>query len=322
MRPTQYLAKSNNNDMYQLIEKRASVLHRIREYFDQQGVFEVEVPLLGSSSVTDPHLSAISAQCQNRNFFLQTSPEYFMKRLLAEGSGDIYYLGKAFRNDEHGRLHNPEFTMLEWYRTEMNDVELMDDLGALLHHLAPLQVDLQIDHFSYGDIFEKYVGLNPHQASTEELAAAAKQQLDVQFSDEPKSTWLDLLFSHLVEKHLKNPTFVVDYPECQSALARLQSAGDYNVAKRFELFWHGLELANGYWELTDVNVQRQRFMQDNKTREAMGLPQISLDENFLAALEKGLPECAGVALGVDRLMMCLFNENDINDVMPFSFAKL
>ncbi|VUD51668.1 Elongation factor P--(R)-beta-lysine ligase [Thalassocella blandensis] len=308
--------------MYQLIEKRASVLHRIREYFDQQGVFEVEVPLLGRSSVTDPHLSAISAQVQQQAHYLQTSPEFFMKRLLAEGSGDIYYLGKAFRNDESGKLHNPEFTMLEWYRTEFNDEALMDDVGALLHHLAPLQVDLQIEHFSYAEVFEKHVGLNPHTATVDELAAIAKQKLDVHFDSEPKATWLDLLFSHLVEKHLQNPTFITDYTECQAALAKVVNTGAYPVAKRFELFWKGVELANGYWELTDAKLQRERFVADNKMREAMGRPPIDIDEKFIESLEKGLPDCAGVALGVDRLMMCLFDENDISHVMPFPSKNL
>lgn len=307
--------------IYQVIENRATVLGRIREYFAEQGVFEVDVPVLGKRTVSDPHIQALEVSLGAQPGYLQTSPEYFMKRLLAQGIGDIYYLGRAFRQDEQGPKHNPEFTMLEWYRTESTDEALMDDVDELFAYLLPGS-DIQATRVAYGDLFKQELGVDPHTCSAEQLRHLAKEILDVQFDDERKSTWLDLLFSHQIEPKLQALTYVYDYPECQCALARVVKQGGIQVAKRFEVFWKGVELANAYWELTDAGQQKARFEKDNEVRKAHGLAQVQTDEQFIRALEQGLPECAGIALGVDRLLMCMLDQQDVRRVMPFAFDEL
>lgn len=298
------------------LRERARLLGRIRAFFAARDVLEVDVPVLGTCTVTDPHLQAIPADVAGQRHFLQTSPEYYMKRLLAYGSGSCYCLGKAFRQDERGRRHRPEFTMLEWYRTGFDDSDLRREVLELLACVAGRAVPAQ--QRSYGELFTSYLGLDPHTASAEELAHLAAERLDVHWNDTDKSTWLDLLFSHCIEPHLKNIVLVYDYPACQCALAKVaESEQGQSVAKRFELFWDGMELANGYWELTDAREQARRFTRDNKIREQLGLPEVVADQQLLAALEAGLPECAGVALGVDRLLMCLLGASSIDEVVPF-----
>lgn len=297
-------------------------MSRIRDYFNQQGVFEVDVPVLGLHTVSDPHIQSIPAQVQSQKAFLQSSPEYFMKRMLAEGSGDIYYLGKAFRDDEVGKKHNPEFTMLEWYRTESDDKELMKDVEALIRHVLPGSEELEVEHYAYAELFQQELGVNPHIATAEQLAHLARECLDIDWQDDDKSTWLDLLFSHKIEPELQNITFVYDYPACMCALAKVVEVKGQELAKRFEVFWRGHELANGYWELTDAQAQKKRFELDNQRRQKLNRDIIDLDDKFLSALQQGIPECAGVALGVDRLLMCLNKSDDITQVMPFSFSRL
>lgn len=299
---------------------RARLLSDIRCFFADRGVLEVDVPVLGATTVTDVHLSALSVSVGNEKYYLQTSPEFFMKRLLAGGAGAIYSLGKSFRNDQVSKRHNPEFTMLEWYREGFTDRELIDEVVALITFLKPGEA---ADMFSYGAIFERYVGVNPHLATVEELALIAAKELNVVWQDDDKSTWLDVLFSHKVEPNLQKLTVIYDYPACQCALARVGSDDSgLAVAKRFELFWHGIELANGYWELTDAQEQLRRFERDILTRRKRGLAEPKIDAKFMSALSSGLPECAGVALGVDRLFMCLQEEYDIGKTIPFAFEYL
>ncbi len=278
---------------------------------------EVDVPTLGAFTVTDPNLDAISCQVGGGTRYLQTSPEFFMKRLLAMGSGDIFYLGKAYRQDEQGRRHRPEFTLLEWYRQGFRDEDLIAETLALLTELSP---GTPIERIDYGTFFGECTGLNPHKACAEELETFARARLQVDFSNEPVHFWLDLIFSYLVEPNLADGLVVVeDYPLCQAALARVMpnQQGD-RIAKRFEIFWDRLELANGYWELTDAREQARRFAEDNLCRKAQNKPQIEPDARLLEALVSGIPECAGIALGVDRLLMRLTGCSDIAQVMPFA----
>ena len=304
-----------------ILVKRAQLLADIRQFFALRKVMEVDVPVLGASTVTDPQLSSLSLSYQHKPYFLQTSPEFFMKRLLASGAGSIYYIGKAFRKEELGCLHNPEFTLLEWYQIGYDDHALMDEVVALIKSVKPELVAVKK---SYQALFQSYVGVNPHTATVTELASLAREHVHVDFQDEEKNTWLDLLFTHLVEPNLGDQlTVIYDYPASQCALAKVRENEDQLlVAKRFEVYWRGIELANGYWELTDPEVQQQRFTQDIQLRKKLALPEVAIDKKFMLALTEGLPECAGVALGLDRLLMCLNNAKDIKHVMPFPFDAL
>ncbi len=302
------------------LKRRAQLLADLRAFFAERNLLEVDVPVLSTATVTDPHLQAISARVGARDWFLQTSPEFYMKRLLAAGVGSCFYLGKAFRQDEQGRRHRPEFTMLEWYRTGFSDRDLRAEVLELMMLLTHNGKHRQV---SYGDIFTEYLAVDPHRATENELASLAMKHLDLHgFGSDgdglDKSSWLDLLFSHCIEPHLEEIVLVYDYPACQCALAKLgQNEQGQTVAKRFELFWNGMELANGYWELSDGREQALRFERDNTIRQTLGLPEIVPDHRLLAALDAGIPECAGVALGVDRLLMGLTGASAIDEVVPF-----
>lgn len=294
---------------------RADVLNNIRQYFADNRILEVDVPVLAEHSVTDVHLSALSVSVMGQVQYLQTSPEYYMKRLLAAGSGSIYTMIKAFRADEKGQRHRPEFSMLEWYRTDIDDRQLMQDVMSLAAQVGVVEPFKQI---SYRELFLSHTDINPHTAKTSELASYCDRHFGIDWPNTPRGTWLDVIFSRHVEPQLQLPTLVYDFPACQCALARVM-LNDQNesIARRFEWYWQGLELANGYWELSDANEQRQRFEQDNDTRAEQQLPSVKMDPHFLAAMEHGLPDCAGIALGIDRLMMCLFKTRDIAKVITF-----
>lgn len=289
---------------------RAKILNQIRNFFSARDCLEVETPLLSSCSIPDPNIHSIAVPNQNQTWYLQTSPEFAMKRLLASGSGSIYQICKAFRAEEKGNLHNPEFTILEWYRINFDHHELMDEMQELLECIFAKK--FTIERLSYEAMFQKHLELDPHRAKiTEFRACAAEHQLNLsteikQSSD--RDLWLNTLLTHLIEPKLgqNSPTFIYDYPVSQAALARIrapQNADDVSVAERFEVYINGIELANGFHELAAHHEQRQRFLKDLSTRQNLNLPKIPLDENLLAALKHGLPNCAGVALGIDRLVM-------------------
>jgi lysyl-tRNA synthetase class 2 len=298
------------------LKRRAQMLAQIRAFFAERSVLEIDVPTISPFSVTDPQLDALELDIHGRRHFLQTSPEYFMKRLLAAGMGDIYSLGKAYRADEFGRIHQPEFSMLEWYRLGFDDRALIAEVVELVRSLDS---KIGVVEHTYREVFHKACGLDPHTCSTEELAQYCKQNIEIGFELSHRSDWLDLLFTHLVEPTLNEGlTVICDYPACQAALARIdKDAAGTDVAKRFEIYINGIELANGYWELTDFAEQSRRFDQDNAVRRSLGKPEKIPDPYFLDAIESGLPECAGVALGVDRLVMALLKLDAIADQRCF-----
>jgi lysyl-tRNA synthetase class 2 len=308
---------------------RADVLANIRAFFAERGVLEVETPLLASAPVTDLHLAALSTRYRGpgadggRELWLQTSPEFAMKRLLAAGSGPVYQLCKAFRDGEAGSRHNPEFTMLEWYRPGWDHHRLMDEVAELLVALFG-SGSRSGERITYSEAFQRHADIDPHNATTEELAARAHTLLREAAPDlgNDHDGWLDLLLSHVIEPELgqDGPTFVYDFPASQAALARIRP-DDPPVAERFETWVKGVELANGYHELTDPAEQRHRFETDLDARRDRDLAEVPVDHHLLAAMEHGLPDCAGVAMGVDRLVMLAAGVKHIDEVIAFPIDR-
>jgi lysyl-tRNA synthetase class 2 len=307
-----------------ILEARAGLLRRTRAFFEGRGVLEVETPLACRAGGTDPALEPLKTRFvgpghpEGLDLYLQTSPEFAMKRLLAAGSGPIYQLCKAFRNGEAGRRHNPEFTLLEWYRPGWDARALMDEVAELVRWVLG-EPALPVERVGYADVFRERLGIDVFSVDVDELRAVA---------DEPdlvldRDGWLDLLMSTRIEPHLGQArmTFVTDYPASQAALARLNGQ-DPRTASRFELYLDGLELANGFEELTDPREQAARFVADIRVRRERGQRELPIDERFLAALEAGLPPCAGVALGVDRLLMRWVGADDIDEVLAFGLSRL
>jgi lysyl-tRNA synthetase class 2 len=252
--------------------------------------------------------------------FLITSPELAMKRLLAAGSGPIFQIARAFRDGERGRHHNPEFTMLEWYRPGFDGEALQGEVATFLIEVGGAE---RCDRRSYASLFEEGLSLDPHRADLDDVRAAIERSELQAPAPADVDEGLQLLFSHAIEPRLTaspHQTIVYDYPRGQAALARL-SSGDPQVARRFEVYWRGLELANGFDELTDAAEQRRRFELDREERRHRGLPTPEADERFLAALEAGLPDCSGVALGVDRLLMVMQGARSIDEVLAFPLER-
>lgn len=301
------------------LQARANIIAHIRNFFNTRGLLEVETPLLSHSTVTDPHVIGIPALCQfgqtQQTLYLQTSPEYAMKRLLVAGSGSIYQICKAFRQGDLGKFHNPEFTMLEWYRVDFDHHALMNEMDELLQGILKTP---SAERITCKEAYERYVGIDPHQATTHELAQCAKELIHFTSELTDRNAWLDLLFTHSIEPHIgrERPVFLYDFPVSQAALAKIRPEQP-PVASRFEVYFKGVELANGFHELQDAREQRKRFENDLAFREVHQLPKVPVDEEFLAALEQGLPECAGVALGVDRLVMLALGSGGIAEVMSF-----
>ena len=306
---------------------RARLLAGIRAFFADRGVLEVETPALSSAATPDPALHSLVTRytgpgaANGRALYLHTSPEYPMKRLLAAGSGDIYQLCKAFRDGESGRLHNPEFTLLEWYRLGFDHHALMNDVAALA--TTVLGAVGEVEKLSYSEAFTRHTGVEPHAATAAALVDCARKHgiatdgLALTDID----AWRDLLLTHIVEPRLGRGrlTFVYDYPATQAALARVRP-GEPPLASRFELYLEGLEIANGFHELNDAGEQRERLLRQRERRRECGLPQAPLDEAFLSAVAH-LPDCAGVALGVDRLIMLAAGAQAIHEVLTFPLER-
>ena len=317
--------------------ERALLLKNIRAFFDERNVIEVETPLLSSSSTTDPHLDSLQSRFRDQICYLNTSPEYAMKRLLASLNKPIYQVCKAFRDDELGANHNPEFTLLEWYQPGYDDAQLMDELEALVQAVFKLSstagllnnnVDsLTFQRVSYQQAFEQFAGINPHKTSADEChRVAINNNIPIPqglvIDDGELNDWLDWLLTQLVLPRFKKDgfSFIYDYPASQCALAKIAlNQQQMPVAKRFELFYGEIELANGFHELTDAKEQMARFQNENQQRVNAGKPQACIDERFIAALSYGLPECAGVAIGLDRLLMALTGSDHIAKVLSFAW---
>lgn len=302
------------------LRRRHQVYQQIRDFFSQRQFLEVDVPLIGSGGSTDCHLHSWRTAYDGRDYYLQTSPEFFMKRLLAAGSDPIYALCKAFRQGEQGRFHNPEFTLLEWYLPGADDHQLMLQVVDLLQTF----MSLDVKKVSYRDIVQGYCGIDPHTVSTLELEQCARRFFEPHWQQADQNQWLDALFSHAVQPQMANEIVIVyNYPASQAALAKITD-DDHGqaVARRFEVFVNGVELANGYWELTDADEQAKRFVEDNNKRRKMELPPIDEDKHLLAALIAGMPQAAGVALGVDRLLMLLTGASSIDEVLAFPFDRV
>ena len=302
------------------IRQRASALRATREFFFSRQVLEVETPAMIHAPVSDVNLGSVRVQMAGTEtpLFLHTSPEYAMKRLLAAGSGDIYQICHVYRGAERGRQHNPEFTMLEWYRLGFSLEQLMREVADLTNQLLGTQ--LAVEFVGYRDAVRRHAGFDPFEADLSELQRAAHALgLDAAHAATAgRDELLDLIVGAQVGPALgaATLTFLHRYPASQAALARLDP-DDPRVALRFELYHRGLELANGYHELTSGAEQRMRFAADQQSRNARGLPTFELDAHLLAALDAGLPDCAGVALGFDRVLMLAMNAASIDEVIAF-----
>jgi lysyl-tRNA synthetase class 2 len=317
--------------------ERALMLKNIRVFFDERDVIEVETPLLSHHSITDPHLDSLQSRFRDQACYLNTSPEYAMKRLLASWKKPIYQICKAFRDDELGPNHNPEFSLLEWYRPGFDMLELMDEVAVLITYLcrgakfssldAGLLLRPQFERLSYQQAFENFAGINPHQTTSGECYQVAKaNQIEIPqglgLGDDEVNDWLDWLLTQLIFPAFgkESFTFIYDYPASQCALAKVtENEQHFPVAKRFELFFGEIELANGFHELTDGAEQLQRFQQENRQRKLAGKPSGCIDENLIAALHHGLPDCSGVAMGLDRLLMAMTGNTSIGRVLTFSW---
>lgn len=306
------------------LRQRAKLLTTIRKFFADRDILEIETPLLSSATATDVHLTSLTTKLSNliesKTYFLQTSPEFAMKRLLANDVGPIFQICKAFRGDSPTSLHNPEFSILEWYQPGFAMEKLMDEVADLID--ATIGVN-KITRLSYLEVFKGKLGVNPHVCSLEELAELANSRIDINSCDLNFSEYLDLVMTTLIEPELPEYCFIFDYPKSQAALSVVESDADGNViAKRFELYCRGMEIANGYLELTDPVEQRRRLETDNVNRSVKGLPQLPIDENLIAALDAGMPNTSGVALGLDRLLMVIDEINDIDKALAFSIKRV
>ncbi|MGZ8190068.1 MAG: EF-P lysine aminoacylase EpmA [Methylococcaceae bacterium] len=314
----------------EILHLRAQLLHDIRCFFRERAVLEVETPLLSHSVGTDPQLAFFTTEyCLpplQHTLFLQTSPEFAMKRLLAAGSGSIYQIGKAFRNGESGRFHNPEFTMLEWYRVGFTLPQLMDEIAALMAVLFKGRKALKATQtISYQELFQLFTGLDPlifsylhyYEYALENQIPEAEE-----VCGHDHATWLDFIFSHKIQPHLGENALcmVYGYPACQSSLARINEHNPL-ITDRVELFINGIELGNGFYELTDAIEQDRRFDEEIDIRRQKNLPATVKDKRLVAALESGLPECSGVAIGLDRLLMLLSCATSIDEVLGFSVSR-
>lgn len=303
------------------LRRRAQMLALTRQFFAARDVLEVETPLMCHSTATDLHLQSVTVNHGEAPAYLQTSPEFAMKRLLAAGSGPIYQLCKAFRAAERGRRHNPEFSMLEWYRPGFTDHDLMDEVEALLRTLLSPHLDFPdaMARITYRQAFRAYLGFDPMLLDDDALCQRARALPGAASLDLGRNGALDLLMSQGVEPQLQTPVFVYQFPAAQAALACIEPDEDgFPVARRFEAFIAGIELANGYQELTDAAEQEARFHADNAARREAGMAEIVVDQRLLAALRHGLPPSAGVAVGFDRLVMLATGAQHIEEVMAFT----
>lgn len=300
-----------------MLHARAALIRSIRSFFEARELLEVDTPILSRHATVDRHIDSFRTQDGG---WLQTSPEFAMKRLLCAGSGAVWQLCKVFRFEEAGRLHNPEFTMLEWYRLGFDHHALMDEVEALLAHCG-VSAASSFERLSYREAFVRHAGFDPFRASIPEMRelAALRSPPPAEDLGEERDAWLDHFFGGIVSPALgaKSPCFVYDFPASQAALSRVRG----EVAERFELVWRGVELANGFHELADAGEQARRFEADRAWRKEQGKIVPPLDAHLIDALVTGLPDCAGVALGIDRLLMLLQGAGRIADTLAFDGTR-
>jgi lysyl-tRNA synthetase class 2 len=300
------------------------MLAAARAFFSDRGVLEVETPALNRTTASDPNIHSFCVETSDQSeLILQTSPESYMKRLLAAGYPDIYSICRVFRGGEIGHRHQPEFTMIEWYRHDFGLDSIIAETTSLIAALIESPLPGELQTIDYRDAFLDLAGIDPFKATASELVQASDADASFRTSlGDDRDAWLDLLLSTRVATRFPGDRLTVlrHYPGSQAALARL-CPGDPAVADRFEVFLGSLELANGFVELRDAAEQRHRIDADNAAREAAGMRTVPVDEALLAALESGLPACAGVAAGLDRLLMIALGRSDIREVMAFAFDE-
>lgn len=301
------------------LKARQQLMEKVRVFFQNRQYLEVETPYMAQFGVTDIHLANIRAYFRGKEYALQTSPEYHMKRLLAAGSGPIFQIARVFRDDEFGRWHNPEFTLLEWYQLDVDHHYLIQEIEDLFHYLGDVP---KFKHLTYQQAFLDFCGFDPLKTNLQEVKAMATTQGlgDVLDENDGIDEYLHLLMAMVVEQGLKSlnvPVVLDSFPASQASLAKT----DGLIAHRFEVYWQGVELANGFHELTDAKSQRVRFEQDNQQRMKKNLPEVPVDYRLLAALESGMPECSGVALGLDRIFALLLQKPSLSEVWSFSASR-
>ena len=310
------------------LQQRAELYRNLREFFHAHNVLEVETPILSEAGNTDPNIESFhvhfsgATQAGNAKRWLRTSPEFALKRLLASGIGDCYELGRVFRNGEFGRKHNPEFSMLEWYRVGWNHLQLIEECIELVQQLFGLKnIYLEVHRLTYQNLFIRSIGIDPYTASDEQLCSTLQTVTEINSQGLSRDDLLDLLLTHCIEPTFlaKQLTVIYDFPASQCALANIRP-DDIPVAERFELYLGSVELANGYHELTDAAEQNRRFDNDIKLRQVRGLSLPEKDLRLINALPS-LPACAGVAMGIDRLMMQLLALDNINEIIAFDFSR-
>jgi lysyl-tRNA synthetase class 2 len=306
-----------------VLRHRADIVQRIRRFFAERQVLEVETPALSHAASSEVHLQSMQVSASGMpNLYLHTSPELAMKRLLAAGSGDIYQICKVFRAGEHGSRHNPEFTLLEWYRVGFDMQALMQEVSDLLTSLLSHRLVAPPLSLTYRQAFIEHAQVDPFTATPTQLQVAFQQHTGQDVAGVSDDDWLDLILSFVVQPQLPKDRLVLirDFPAPQASLAKL-NAQDPELACRFEVFVAGLELANGFEELTDASEQQQRIEVEQARRQSAGLPCLPLDQHFLSALRAGLPPCSGVAVGVDRIIMLASGQEQIGGVLSFEFER-
>jgi lysyl-tRNA synthetase class 2 len=315
----------------EMLRLRARLLTRIRRFFERHDVLEVDTPALSAAATPDPALHSFTTTFHGpgphagQTRYLHTSPEFPMKRLLAAGAGSVYQICKVFRDGECGSLHNPEFSLLEWYRTGYDHLDLMDEVERLLREiLDDIKPLSSVQHWTYRDLFREFAGMDPFTVTIPELRALLHSRYDIApigLAADSLDPWLDLTLTHVIEPRLGSGlVFVRDFPASQAALARLRP-GKPPVAARFEVYLDGIELANGFHELANADEQRQRFSAECRLRTVSGDSAVCIDERLLAALAAGLPDCAGVALGIDRLLLVAGGRHRLHEVIAFPFDR-
>lgn len=324
------MTDSHPKSVFEALQLRAQLNQLIRGFFAARGVLELETPIFSAGANTEPNIESFEVHFSGplpkggaRSRWMRTSPEFALKRLLAQGIGDCYELGRVFRNGEAGRRHNPEFTMLEWYRVGWSHTDLADETCELIERALELVGRRsRREVHSYRELYQATFGFDAFTASIDELSAPLADH-GIEAEDLSRDDWLDLLMTHRLQTQFEGDVIRVihGFPPSQCALARIVGQGSDAVAARYEVYLGDSELANGYHELTDAAEQRGRFENDNRRRRARGQNELPIDEHLLAALASGLPDCAGVALGIERLLMQMCDTDRIADVLAFDFAN-